>query len=46
MNGIFKGLRVTAGAILTAAAIWLILAAPGFLSDASSTVPVSLEGSP
>ena len=33
-------IRGCAGAILFAAAIFLLLAAPGFLSDASSTVPI------
>lgn len=34
-------IRVGAGAILIAVAIFLVLAAPGFLSDTSSTVPLS-----
>ena len=33
---------VTAGTVLAAAAVFLALAAPGFLSDASSTVPVTV----
>jgi hypothetical protein len=33
-------IRTCVGAILFAAAIFLLLAAPGFLSDASSTVPI------
>jgi hypothetical protein len=32
--------RVVAGAILLAITVFIILAAPGFLSDASSTVPI------
>ena len=39
------GLRFC-GVIAFAAAIYLFLCAPGFLSDASSTVPVSSEDSP
>jgi hypothetical protein len=35
-----KGLRLVGGAMLMAVAIWLILSAPGFLSDRASTVPV------
>jgi hypothetical protein len=38
-------LRITAGAILFGAALYLLLSAPGFLSDASSTVPLSTEAS-
>lgn len=34
-------IRIGAGAILFAIAILLVLAAPGFFSDASSTVPLS-----
>jgi hypothetical protein len=40
--------RITAGAVLLAIAIFVVLAAPGFLSDASSTVPLgsaTTEGS-
>ena len=37
---IYKGLKVVAGAVLLAAAIWGVLAAPGFLSDQDSTVTV------
>jgi hypothetical protein len=33
-------IRVAASALLLAIAIFVILAAPGFLSDASSTVPI------
>jgi hypothetical protein len=36
--------RIT-GAIVFAMGIYLLLCAPGFLSDASSTVPVSSGGS-
>ena len=32
-------LEVAGGAILLAAAMWGVLAAPGFLSDQNSTVP-------
>lgn len=32
--------RIAASAVLLAIAIFVILAAPGFLSDASSTIPV------
>lgn len=35
-----------AGGIVFACVIYLVLCAPGFLSDQSSTVPVSTEGSP
>jgi hypothetical protein len=38
-------LRLT-GAVFVAAGIYLLLCAPGFLSDASSTVPISSEDSP
>ena len=34
------------GAVFVAACIYLLLCAPGFLSDASSTVPISSEASP
>ncbi len=34
------------GAIVIAASIYLLLCAPGFLSDASSTVPISAGDSP
>jgi hypothetical protein len=34
------------GAVSVAAGIYLLLCAPGFLSDASSTVPISAEDSP
>jgi hypothetical protein len=34
----WKGLRLAGAAALTAFAVWLALAAPGFLSDHESTV--------
>jgi hypothetical protein len=37
---LLKGLRLVGGAVLMAVAIWLILSAPGFLSDRASIVPV------
>ena len=36
-----KGLKMAAGVMLFAALMWGILAAPGFLSDRDSTVPVT-----
>ena len=39
--GIWKGLKVTVGALLLAAVIWSVLAAPGFLLDRESTAGVS-----
>jgi hypothetical protein len=41
----FYAMRL-AGVIVVAAAIYLLLCAPGFLSDASSNFPVSSEDSP
>jgi hypothetical protein len=40
--------RIAASALLLAIAIFVILAAPGFLSDESSTVPIGspMEASP
>ena len=35
----WKGLRLAGAAALMAFAVWLALAAPGFLSDRESTVP-------
>ena len=40
---ILKGLRLAGGAVLMAVAIWLMLSAPGFLSDRDSTVPEQAE---
>ena len=40
MTTIGKGIRIVAGATLLAAAIYAILAFPGFVSDRASTVPV------
>ena len=40
MNKAIKALRIIASAILLALAVFIVLAAPGFLSDASSTVPI------
>jgi hypothetical protein len=37
---ILKYLKIAAGSLLLAAAAYGILAAPGLLTDASSTVPV------
>ena len=37
---IWKGLKVTIGALLLAAVMWSVLAAPGFLSDQESTVGI------
>ena len=37
---IWKGLRVTVGALLFAALMRSVLAAPGFLSDRESTVGI------
>ena len=34
----WKGLRLAGAAALTAFAVWLALAAPGFVSDRESTV--------
>ena len=45
MKTCIHALRI-AGVILCAGVIYLVLCAPGFLSDQSSTVPVSAEGSP
>ncbi|MDE1905149.1 MAG: hypothetical protein KGH75_01680 [Rhodospirillales bacterium] len=45
MNVIRFAFRVT-GAIVFAMGIYLLLCAPGFLSDASSTVPINTEDSP
>jgi hypothetical protein len=36
---VIKGLRIASGAVLGAAAIWMLLAAPGFLPDRESVVP-------
>ena len=38
-KGIKKGLELAGGAMLFAAVVWSVLAAPGFLSDRDSTVP-------
>ena len=35
-----RSLEVAGGAVLLAAVMWGVLAAPGFLSDQDSTVPV------
>ena len=35
-----KYLKVVLGSLLLAATVYVILAAPGFLTDAASTVPV------
>ena len=40
MNKAIKALRIIASAILLALALFIVLAAPGFLSDSSSTVPI------
>jgi hypothetical protein len=41
METIWNGLKVWAGAALIALLVYLILSAPGFLSDRDSTVPVA-----
>jgi len=41
MNTALKALRVISSAILFAFVIFALAAAPGFLSDSSSAVPVS-----
>lgn len=40
MKQINKGLRITAGAALFAATIYVLLSLPGFVSDPDSTVPI------
>ena len=42
MRSIGKGIQIVVAATLLAAAITLILALPGFLSDRASTVPVHM----
>ena len=42
MSKAVQALRIIAGGILFAIAIYVILAAPGFLSDSSSTVPINI----
>ena len=42
MNTIGKALRITAGAAVFAAAIYVVLSAPGFLSDRDSTVAIQV----
>ncbi len=44
MNRAIKALRIIASAILLALALFIVLAAPGFLSDPSSTVPIGATG--
>ena len=39
MTTLGRGIGIVAGAITLAAAIYLILAFPGFVSDRASTVP-------
>jgi len=41
MNKALKALRIIISAILFAFVIFALAAAPGFLSDSSSTVPVA-----
>ena len=41
MNKALKALRIMSGAILFAFVIFALAAAPAFLSDSSSTVPVA-----
>jgi hypothetical protein len=40
MTTIGKGIRITAGAALLAAALGAILAIPGFVAERAGTVPV------
>ena len=40
MSKAIKTLRIIAGATLFALALFIVLAAPGFLSDSSSTIPI------
>jgi hypothetical protein len=40
MSKAIKALRIIAGATLFALALFIVLAAPGFLEDSSSTVPI------
>jgi hypothetical protein len=35
---VIRGLRTAGGAVLCATAIWMLLAAPGFLTDRESVV--------
>ena len=42
MNTIGKSLRITAAAAVFAAAIYVVLSVPGFLSDRDSTVAVQV----
>ncbi len=37
---VWKGLKVATGAVVFAALVWGVLAAPGFLSDQDSSVAV------
>ena len=37
---VWKGLKVTVGALLLAALMWSVLAAPGFLSGQETTVDI------
>jgi hypothetical protein len=41
MRTTLRALRLIAGALILAIVLFLLAAAPGFLSDASSTVPVN-----
>ena len=41
MRVLFKSLKVGAGALLFAGVVYLLLAAPGLLTDSASTVPVT-----
>ena len=40
MQILFKSLQVGAGALLFAGVVYLLLAAPGLLTDSASTVPL------
>jgi hypothetical protein len=42
---LLKGLRLVGGVLLMAVAIWLILSAPGFLSDGASIVARAVDRS-
>lgn len=41
MRTLGKTVKYGIGSLLMAAAVWFILALPGFLSDSSSTVPLA-----
>ena len=43
MRVLFKSLQVGAGALVFAGVVYILLAAPGLLTDSASTVPVTLS---